>query len=179
VTNYAYTLDGGASWSSVGTALSASLSGLTLLTTYTVYVRASNAGGAGPVSPAGSFTTTAYTDSATMTEGFKCSIPSVCWRGFSSGGFGSLTPAALTGGYTVTAMTDYQVVSTYKGGFSIAAASDPGSGWLISLTAGNVTLNGSAATYSYSSGTATWTWPAGSYFGFVGSGTVSVSIRHK
>lgn len=179
VTNYAYTLNGGTTWTNVGTALSASLTGLSLLTSYTVQVRASNSGGNGPISSPGSFATPAYTDTASMTEGFKCSLPSVCWRGFSSGGFGSLIPTTLSGGLTVTGITDSQVTSIYKGGLSIAASSDPGSGWLLSITVGSVTLNGSAASYSYSSGTASWTWPARSYFGLMGTGTVSVSVTHK
>lgn len=44
-TGYEYTLDGGASWNSVGTALTASLSGLTIGTGYTVAVRAFDAQG--------------------------------------------------------------------------------------------------------------------------------------
>ena len=47
VTNYQYSLNGGATWSSTGTALSASIAGLSSGTTYTVLVNAGNAGGVG------------------------------------------------------------------------------------------------------------------------------------
>jgi YD repeat-containing protein len=56
VTSYAYSINGGSSWTNVGTALTASLTGLTQYTNYTVEVRASNAAGNGTSSSA-SFTT--------------------------------------------------------------------------------------------------------------------------
>jgi hypothetical protein len=56
VTSYSYSMNGGSSWTSVGTALTVSLTGLTPGTTYTVLVRAESAGGSGTSSFA-SFTT--------------------------------------------------------------------------------------------------------------------------
>ncbi len=117
-------------------------------------------------------------DFSVMTEGVYCSLPAICWRGFGAGSFGSLSNASLSGGDKIVALSDHQVASRYQGEFSVSAASNPGAAWLISATAGSVTLNGSAATYSYSSGTASWVWPLGSYFGFLGYGSVPVSVKH-
>jgi YD repeat-containing protein len=56
VTSYAYSLNNGSTWTSVGTALTASLTGLSPSTHYTALVHASNTGGTGPNS-SGTFTT--------------------------------------------------------------------------------------------------------------------------
>ena len=56
MTSYAYSLNNGSTWTSVGTALTASITGLTLGTSYTLLVHASNTGGAG-ASSSGSFAT--------------------------------------------------------------------------------------------------------------------------
>ena len=56
VVSYEYSLNGGTTWTTVGTALTVNLTGLTLGTAYTVKVHGVNAGGAGTAST-GSFTT--------------------------------------------------------------------------------------------------------------------------
>lgn len=57
VTSYAYTVNGGSTWISVGNVLSTVISGLTSGTNYSVQVRATDVGGTGSVSGAGSFYT--------------------------------------------------------------------------------------------------------------------------
>jgi YD repeat-containing protein len=57
VTSYAYTLNGGSSWTSVGNVLTTLISGLASGTSHSVQVRATNAGGTGSASAAGSFYT--------------------------------------------------------------------------------------------------------------------------
>ena len=54
--------------------------------------------------------------------------------------------------------------------FSLTIASDPTQNVFASITANGVTLNASAATYSYVGGVATWVWTSGP-FGFGGSVT--------
>jgi YD repeat-containing protein len=180
VTSYAYSINGGGTWTSVGTALTASLTGLTKATTYTVQVHASNAGGTGPNSSA-SFTTAA-SDTVTMTQGTYVSGP-ITLDGFNSGQFGSVSPSTLTGGKTIL-----QLMDAYNGppfiytqliisGFT----SDPGQSWLTSVTANGVTRSGASAAYSYANGSAQWDWypPTFSAMRFGPSGTTAVTFVHK
>ncbi len=60
VVSYEYSLNGGTSWTNVGTALTANLAGLTAGTAYTVKVHAVNSGGAGTASSAGLTTLSTY-----------------------------------------------------------------------------------------------------------------------
>jgi hypothetical protein len=128
-------------------------------------------------------TTPAFTtDSSTLTEGFYCSLAAICWRGYASGSYGSLSSTSLSGGGTVTGVVDHQVGSLYQGELSGTFATNPGATWLTSVTAKGVTLKGSTATFSYSSGTASWIWPlaaTGTSFGFKGSGSDAVAINHR
>jgi YD repeat-containing protein len=62
VTAYEWSRNGGSSWTSVGTALSASITGLTGSTNYTVLVRARDAANNVSTSSSGSFTTAAASD---------------------------------------------------------------------------------------------------------------------
>lgn len=104
-------------------------------------------------------------DSGTLT------IATVAWSGcfstinivfgFSSPrGIGSYSPAALTGGKTVVALYDTKgdCVGTFSDISISGFSSNPGSSWLSSLTCNGVENNGSAATFIYSSGTASWEW---------------------
>jgi chitodextrinase len=114
--------------------------------------------------------------------------------------FGSYAPTVLTGGNIVNGLQDfgqctnpgqsyppptcpapYPVISNpLRGTLSVGGfTTDPGVGWLVSVTAGGVTRTGAAAAYSYSSGSALWTWNgAAGLFGFSNSGTISVTITH-
>ena len=208
VTSYSYSLNNGGSWTSVGTALTAALAGLTPGTTYTALVHASNSGGTGPNS-SGSFTTF-ITDSVTMTIGasHQQSVGFLeTWRGYKSGSapvIGSLSPTALSGGKVVTAVWDwceardslnapppscpYTMANTNAQAAYLSVSgftSDPGATWLSSVTAAGATRGGSDTTliYSYASGIATWEWLApvanGGAFGLANSGTITVSITHR
>ena len=119
--------------------------------------------------------TAGYNDAGTMTEGGISSGP-VNILGFFQGtiNYGSYTPTALTGGKTLIDFVDTDSNGTVEvSGFT----SDPGAGWLLSATGRGTTKLGSAATYSYSAGTATWQW-TNSPFGFQTSGTTSCIVSH-
>jgi len=178
VSAYHYSINGGTSWTSVGGATSANLSGLSLGTTYTALVQAQAPSSPWGVSSSKSFTTASYyTDTFTVTSG---SGASGAWHyyGYNSGSLGSISPTITTNGLSIvtfeeitnstshTSTTDF-VVS----GFS----SDPGSGWLssVSIAATGQTYNGSSASYTYSSGTARWIWAA------VSGPSGTVTVVHK
>jgi hypothetical protein len=109
----------------------------------------------------------ALTDTAviTSTEGGAANLE----IGFVAGSFGSSSLAKTNDGYTFTGFYDriktgkasgYQNTMLLVSGFS----ADPGAGWLNSAVAGSVTFFGSAATYSYANGQATWVWTTGPAF---------------
>lgn len=179
-TSYAYSLNGGSSWTSVGASLSVNLSGLATVTTYTVLVHALNASGTGAASSA-SFTTLPVTDNATLSED-KYKTGLIVQDGYYKGnpfgvnGTGSISPTTLTGGVLAYSQFGDQVSSGAQ--LSISGfTSDPGVGWLLSATGPSATLQGSAASYSYASGVANWVWFS-SYFGFTGVGRVAVQVVH-
>jgi hypothetical protein len=127
----------------------------------------------------------AATNNATMTVG-KVIITESCISipfqeyGYSSGDFGSYSPTGLTGGETVVDLFDLYCGSIRESqlevdGFSV----DPGQLWLASVKCNGITLSASAASFSYASGLAVWTWS--SQFGLsalVGE-NVSCSIVHN
>jgi hypothetical protein len=55
-------------------------------------------------------------------------------------------------------------------------SADPGKNFFLSCTAHGTTKTAASATYTYSVGTAQWSWPAGA-FGFATSGTTPATIR--
>jgi YD repeat-containing protein len=122
------------------------------------------------------------TDTATMTQGtFTGGVTS--FFGLLSGSAGSISPAALTGGKTVTNFYDRKqsgVFAETKVGIS-GFTSDPGPAWLVSVTAKGQTRNAASASYTYSGGQAFWTWsaPANSAIGFTSSGTTSCTFVHN
>jgi chitodextrinase len=109
VVGYRYSLNGGSSWTNVGSALSVSLSGLVIGTTYTVYVQAVDAVGNWGSSSSASFTTNAYyTDTMTLVSGTTGDgINSPLWNGYVQGVLGSLTPNTTINGKTVGAYYSY------------------------------------------------------------------------
>jgi fibronectin type 3 domain-containing protein len=74
VSSYAYTLNGGSTWVSVGNVLSTSITGLTAGTTYTVQVRAINAAGAGPAASSAPFTPPTPSDTFPWVNGSTLSF---------------------------------------------------------------------------------------------------------
>jgi hypothetical protein len=112
-----------------------------------------------------------------------------CFSGYNST-LGSYSPNSLTGGKTVVALEDLDTGGTSAcsnvaknsivtvSGFSI----DPGQAWITSVTCNGIVKTGvSASSFSYSSGTASWTWN-GSDFGLISKSSganVSCSISHS
>lgn len=94
--------------------------------------------------------------------------------GFQSGSFGSLSPSSIAG-KAVFQLFDTSLGTTVTFAMNGLSA-DPGKAWLNKITSNSVTLTGAAATYSYSSGTATWIWSSSS-FGWTAS-TFPVSVVH-
>ena len=183
VTGYEYSLNEGA-WQNIGAVTSFNLTGLAFGTQYTFSVRAYDAAGNYGQPASSSFRTAGFIDTLQMTQGEGVSyLPPYTYiycYGYDSGSdcsspFGSLSPEILSGGKTVTMFDDASDAQSIVNvsGFS----SDPGQGWLISASATGVTLNGSAATYGYSNGTASWHW-FGSGFNFAASGPTTVSLTH-
>ena len=80
--------------------------------------------------------------------------------------FGSYSPSGLTGGTSVVSIWDSThsgLTACGSGSSSLLAVSgfsvDPGQDWLSSITCGGVENTGSgASSFSYSAGTAIWTW---------------------
>lgn len=82
-------------------------------------------------------------------------------------GSGLLAAPTLPG--VLASVGDIFNAGTYSSSvFSLTVASDPGKALFTSITVNGVTLNSSAATYSYAGGVATWAWTSGA-FG-IGSG---------
>ena len=176
VTSYEYQLNGG-TWVNVGNVLTKSITGLAASTSYTIAVHAKDA--AGNIGPAvtKAFSTPTVTDTPVMTQGDVEIGP----RGFIAGDIGSMNPATTSNGYVYNEFADTE--QPHGGGyvytrFGVSGFStDPGISWLTSAKAGSTTLIGSAATYVFSAGTATWTWTNG--WVFTGSGTIACTIIHK
>jgi hypothetical protein len=128
----------------------------------------------------------AATDNGTLTKGdvvftVVCGPPVPLLAGYGPS-WGSYSPTGLTGGKTVRGIYDTKgcagsaTAVLEVQGFS----SDPGTSWLTSVTCNGVTKLQSAASYTYTSGTAKWSWSS-SPFGFFAltNGTnVSCSITH-
>jgi hypothetical protein len=99
-------------------------------------------------------------------------------------GFGTYSPTGLTGGESVAIVFDQNsdfgmcLHPTYSllevSGFSV----DPGQDWLTSITCNSVENTGSgAASFNYSSGTATWTWTK--LFSLVSNTSTTCNITHS
>jgi len=133
----------------------------------------------------------AATDDATLSVGAltitRCPIApnfgSITLSGYAPGVYGSYSPIGLTGGKSVAGIGDL----TAQGGCIVGARShlsvagftaDPGTGWLTSVTCNETTRASGTAVYSYSSGTATWTWHTRT-FGFTNGTLIGCSIVHN
>jgi hypothetical protein len=96
---------------------------------------------------------------------------------------GSYSPTGLTGGRTVTTLADFtqafcgvNLTSLSVSGFT----TNPGSGWLTSVTCNGISNSGGSGSFSFADGTATWSWNRG--FGLLPlpTGTnVSCTIVHN
>jgi hypothetical protein len=99
----------------------------------------------------------------------------VTYVGYEQGSIGSESGFSGPGTTLVSLQDSHVSTGTYGsiqiGGFS----SDPGQALFSSITANGVTLYTTNASYSYSGGTATWTWYSNA-FGFGNAGTYPVTL---
>jgi hypothetical protein len=116
---------------------------------------------------AGTFTATQLTFTGGADKGYK--VPGVTANTYN--------PATLTGGWTVAQF--YDTTKTTRSLLSVSGfTTNPGLGWLLSISANGTTKTGASAIgYTYSLGTATWGWIG--IFGLPGSGTDSAVITHQ
>ena len=180
VTSYQYSVNSGA-WSSVGTALTVNLSGLTPVTAYTVQVRAVNGSGDGAATSA-SFTTLPGTPGVPGFTSITATTATVSWAAASgtvtsyqysvnSGAWtsvGTALTASLTGLTSATAYT-VQVQAVNNGSAGAASSASfttlpgaPGTPSFTSLTPTAATVSWTAASgtitqYQYSVNSGTWT----------------------
>ena len=129
-------------------------------------------------------TTMAASDVATMTWGGA----SCGYTGYGVGWMGSYSPAGLTGGGAVSQLYDYLdpfgICPLGRGAwamFSVSGfSSNPGAGWLNSVTCGSVTKPGVGANYFYINGIAAWTWNGIFAFALIApSGTTTCTVDHN
>ncbi len=94
---------------------------------------------------------------------------------------GSLSPSSTADGNAFKGFVDGYGCGgfgcSYTSTLTIAFASNPGAGWLKSVSANGVTKTGASATYSYTSGSGIWTWST--QFGFVNGNAYPVTIVRK
>jgi YD repeat-containing protein len=179
---YRYSINGGSTWTTVGNVLSSSLSGLSLGTAYTVLVEAENPAGNWGASSSGSFTTLSfYTDNMTFVSG-SLNGGTYIESGYGQGTLGSLTPNTTSNSKTITAFYYYYNLSTHVSYTALGVSgfsSSPGASWLQSvvLAANGTTVTGASATYSYSSGTASWVWANST--AAVETGSTTMTIEHQ
>ena len=178
VTGYRYSLNGGASWTTLGNVLSANLTGLSLGTAYTMLVQARDAAGSWGPSGSNSFTTSSYaTDNMSMVGGWSGDGGTYQYTGYTQAGLGSLSPNTTSTGKTIFVFDAYYEFQTGNQNTTLIVtgfSGNPGAAWLQSITGpGGVTLTGASATFGCSSSTqCSWYWPT--YVDLSGSGTLTI-----
>jgi len=133
----------------------------------------------------------ASTDNGTLTAGQRA-ISASCvigplripyqGIGYDAGVDGLYSPSVLTGGKGVIELEDIVSGATCAvfDLFTVSGfLSNPGQSWLTSVTCNGITLNGSSASYSYTSisGQAQWSW--NTKFGFSSGSNYSCTITHS
>lgn len=159
VTQYQYQVNGGA-WTSNGTALSVTLTGLAVSTTYTVSVRALDAR-----SNVSSPSTNSFTTPASITDIFSVTEGTIGARdGYLINFMGSISPTSTVNGFAVEGVYDQYMPAAQGGSFLFSQLqvngfpADPGASWLVSVTCNGTTYMGSGASYIYNSGLGRWQW---------------------
>jgi hypothetical protein len=113
----------------------------------------------------------------TMVAGTGTTGPGATFVGFASTStlsFGSITPSVDVNGNTVKEMMFAVRASTIQ--YQVAVATNPGQSYISTLAiAGQGILNAAAASYSYFSGVAEWSWFTGSN-SFTNGNTYTVSV---
>ena len=105
------------------------------------------------------------------------------WTGYETT-LGSGTNLTAPDGHTLNMLVDTTQTDAIDGAtFSVAGfAADPGQAYFVSITANGKTQDAAAATYSYSSGVATWVWnltgSTADMFGFVSGDTYTVTVNY-
>jgi len=178
VTNYQYQVNGG-SWISVGTALSVSLTGLTVSTNYTVSVRALDAR-----SNIGPSSTNSFPTLASITDVITVTSATLNGRsGYLSGSLGSVSPTTTSNGLTLNGIYNQNIpkLGSTDGTLQIGGfASDPGTSWLVSIQCGSgATFVPSGANYGYTGAPqAQWVW-TNNPLTLPSSGATTCTIVHK
>jgi hypothetical protein len=135
----------------------------------------------------------AVTDTVSVTAGTtgNC-VNSSCYTGYISGTIGSVS-TVTSDGHPYLRISDNYLNCGKRGGctpgvtFSIGGLTqDPSAQWLFSVTANGQTRLASCASYSFSNGTAAWSWTGGTIgscveytFGLVSGKTYTVSVGHN
>jgi hypothetical protein len=117
------------------------------------------------------------TYSGTATCAYYTDGVSVEYYGAGHPGGGSFSGANDSGGHALASCFDLYVLSVYTvSSFSLSGfGADPGIGHFTTLSVPSGNYTTASAGYSYSAGTATWSW-ASAAFGMPGSGTASVAM---
>jgi hypothetical protein len=137
--------------------------GVTSANTNTIAVTLTNTS---PASQAFSITAASWSNQTTAEVGYNA-----------TGAHGSATNTTLPGGYTINGLDDSDASGQLGSSFGITGfSSNPGQNYIASVVANGVTRDSSAATYSYSSGLATWSWP-GDQFGFAAGNTYDCTLN--
>jgi YD repeat-containing protein len=134
---------------------------------------------------------TSVSENLTMTSGVYNCGPNNC--PYALGGYVRTSGLPSLGSLGSTTIASNKTLANFYDrhsggyGFSFVYAevsvsgfgADPGVAWLVSASANGQTRTGASATYSYSSGLATWRWSTA--FGFLNAGTASrtVTIVHN
>lgn len=180
VTAYRFSTNGGSSWTTLGSGLSTTISGLALSTNYTMLLQAGDAAGYWSSSSSGSFTTSSFhTDVLSFVGGNSGDGATYLVQGYQTPNLGSLVPNTVTGGQTITIFQAFY--DLWYGGSSITLqisgfSGNPGQGWLqsISIPSLGISLTGAGASFGcVNSSICGWTWSFASG-NFGGSGQMSI-----
>jgi hypothetical protein len=95
----------------------------------------------------------------TLTAGVFHPVAGVSDYGYLQGTIGAISPTNFNG-LTIPALftTVDPFTGSYQDQFRVLYSTDPGSNFFNTITVGSIVRSSASATYSYTSGTATWSW---------------------
>jgi YD repeat-containing protein len=178
VTGYRYSLNGGASWTTLGNVLSVNVTGLALGTSYSMLLQARDAAGNWGPNSSGGFTTSTYYHDQMAWNGGEFTGPTYWMYGYLANSFGSISPTTTSNGKTITIFRAY-LGNDGSGGALLEVTGfngNPGQGWLQSISGPMGTLNGANAHVflCQDNNTRCW-WQWSTWTGtFYGPGTLTI-----